>query len=102
MTSQGKDASTKGGTGQNSGQGMASGRGPAQPESLAEFDAAAREGGVKPRDLGTRADGETGPRPDDPKAKDATATRVLQAGVEKDPKAATQAAQSRKDPRTGL
>lgn len=77
------------------------GNGPAQPESLAEFDAAARKGGVKPQDLGTKADAETGPRRDDPRSKDETATKVLQAGVAKDPKAATQAAQSRKDPRTG-
>lgn len=77
------------------------GRGPAQPESLAEFDAAARKGGVKPKDLGTEADAETAPRRDDPRKKDETATRVLQAGVDKDPEAATKAAQSRKDPRTG-
>jgi hypothetical protein len=77
------------------------GAGPAQPESLAEFDAAARKGGVKPANLGTTADAETGPRPDDPRQKDETATRVLQAGVDKDPSAATRAAQSRKDPRTG-
>lgn len=77
------------------------GRGPAQPESLAEFDAAARNGGVKPQGLGTKADDETAPRADDPAKKDDVATRVLQAGVNKDPEAATRAAQSRKDPRTG-
>lgn len=77
-------------------------KGPAQPESLETFDAAARRGGGKPPEGGLEATAETAPRPDDPKAKDRTATEVLRAGVEKDPQAATRAAQSRKDPRTGL
>jgi hypothetical protein len=71
----------------------------AQPESLAEFDKAARSGGRKPDDVGLTATPETGPRPDDPADKDRTATEVLRAGVAKDPQAATKAAQSRRDPR---
>jgi hypothetical protein len=71
----------------------------AQPETLAEFDATARKGGVKPSDVGMTATPETAPRPDDPVDKDRTATEVLRAGVEKDPAAATRAAQARRDPR---
>lgn len=70
-----------------------------QPEALETFDAAARKGGMKPRDVGTEATPETAPRRDDPRSKDEAATRVLQAGVEKNPKAAGEAARSRKDPR---
>ena len=75
-------------------------KGVAQPESLAEFDAAARHGGVKPENQGLTANEDTAPRRDDPKLKDKTATEVLRAGVAKDPKAATRAAQSKRDPRT--
>jgi hypothetical protein len=75
-------------------------KGVAQPESLAEFDAAARHGGVKPENQGLTANADTAPRPDDPKLKDKTATEVLRAGVEKNPQAATRAAQSKRDPRT--
>jgi hypothetical protein len=81
------------------GQDKPAGQTGAQPESLAEFDAAARKGGVKPADLGTTATPETAPRPDDPADKDRTATEVLRAGVAKDPAAATRAAQARRDPR---
>lgn len=75
---------------------------PAQPESLETFGAAARRGGGKPLGGGLEATAETEPRRDDPAAKDRTATEVLRAGVEKNPQAATRAARSRKDPRTGL
>ncbi|MFO1148996.1 MAG: hypothetical protein U1E62_11535 [Alsobacter sp.] len=81
------------------GQDKPSGAARPQPETLAEFDAAARNGGVKPDDIGTTATPETAPRPDDPSRKDRTATEVLRAGVEKDPAAATRAAQARRDPR---
>ena len=73
-------------------------RGP-QPETLETFDAAARKGGMKPKDVGMEATAETAPRRADPRSKDATATKVLQAGVEKDPAKAGEAARSRKDPR---
>lgn len=75
-------------------------KGVAQPESLAEFDAAARHGGVKPDDQGLTANEDSAPRRDDPKKKDRTATEILRAGVAKDPQAATRAAQSKRDPRT--
>jgi len=70
-----------------------------QPESLSEFDSASRSGGVKPRDQGTGATAQTTPKRDNPADKDATATRILQAGVEKNPAKATEAAQQRTDPR---
>ncbi len=70
-----------------------------QPETLETFDAAARKGGVKPAEIGLEATPETGPRPDDPRSKDRTAARVLQAGVDKDPEAAGRIARERKDPR---
>jgi hypothetical protein len=70
-----------------------------RPEALRSFEAASRAGGVKPQDQGLTAKGDTKPLPDDPQRKDETATKVLQAGVDKDPKAATKAVQDSDDPR---
>jgi hypothetical protein len=70
-----------------------------QPEALETFEAAARAGGKKPDDIGTHATPETAPRPDDPGRKAATATRVLDAGVDKNPEEATRAVQESRDPR---
>jgi hypothetical protein len=75
------------------------GPGDRQPEALETFEAAARAGGKKPDDIGTTATPETAPRPDDPARKAATATRVLEAGVDKKPEEATRAVQDSKDPR---
>ena len=70
-----------------------------RPEALRSFEAAARSGGVKPVDQGLTAKNDTAPLPDDNQRKARTATQVLQAGVEKDPKAATKAVQDSDDPR---
>jgi len=70
-----------------------------RPEALTSFEAAARSGGKKPADQGLTAKPETASRPDDPKRKDKTATRVLRAGVAHDPKAMTDTVQKSKDPR---
>ena len=70
-----------------------------QPEALRTFEAASRSGGKKPSGQGLEARGDTGPLPDSTERKARTAAKVLQAGNEKDPKAATKAVQDRKDPR---
>ena len=70
-----------------------------QPKSLRTFEAAGRSGGEKPADQGLEARPDTAPLPDSNERKAETATRVLQAGVDKDPKAATKAVQDNKDPR---
>jgi hypothetical protein len=70
-----------------------------QPETLKTFEAAARAGGKKPDDVGTHATPETAPLPDSTERKAATATKVLEAGVEKKPEEATRAVQESKDPR---
>jgi hypothetical protein len=70
-----------------------------RPEALKTFEAAARSGGVKPREQGLTATPETAPVPDSSERKAKTATKVLQAGVADDPKAATEAVQESPDPR---
>lgn len=70
-----------------------------QPEALKTFEAAARAGGQKPDDQGTRARPDTAPPADSSKRKADTATRVLQAGVDKEPGEATKAVQQSRDPR---
>jgi hypothetical protein len=70
-----------------------------EPEALRTFEAAARHGGVKPPDLGLTATAETAPVPDSLAREVETATRVLQAGVNHDPRAATEAVQQSLDPR---
>jgi hypothetical protein len=70
-----------------------------QPESLRTFEAAGRAGGEKPAEQGLTARSDTAPLPDSNARKAETATRVLQAGVDKDPEAATKAVQDNKDPR---
>jgi hypothetical protein len=70
-----------------------------QPEALRTFEAAGRSGGEKPDEQGLKARPETAPLPDSNERKAETATRVLQAGVDKNPKAATKAVQDSKDPR---
>lgn len=70
-----------------------------QPEALRTFEAASRAGGKKPDGQGLTEKSDTAAKSDDPDRKNETATRVLQAGVDHDPKAATQAVQDSKDPR---
>jgi len=69
------------------------------PESLRTFEAAGRSKGMKPKEQGLTAKPDTAPLPDSPKRKDETATKVLRAGVAKNPKAATKAVQDNPDPR---
>jgi hypothetical protein len=83
-------------TGQKSGKDNKAGE---QPESLTTFEKAARSGGKKPGDQGLTATPETASRPDSTARKAETATKVLQAGVEKNPAKATAAVQKSRDPR---
>jgi hypothetical protein len=69
------------------------------PDPLRTFEAAARAGGVKPAGQGLDATPETAPLPDSPEREAETATEVLRAGVDHDPKAATEAVQESRDPR---
>ena len=52
-----------------------------QPEALATFAEASRQGGKKPEDLGLEADEHTAPIPTDPKKKQRAATKVLHEGA---------------------
>ena len=70
-----------------------------RPEALRSFEAAARAKGVKPSAQGLTARPDTALLRDSPDRKDSTATEVLKAGVEKDPRAATEAVQKSDDPR---
>jgi hypothetical protein len=70
-----------------------------EPEALRTFEAAARGGGKKPDDQGLTAKPDTEPLPDSLDREEKTATKVLQAGVNHDPHAATEAVQKSKDPR---
>jgi hypothetical protein len=83
-------------TGHKGGKGDRAGE---QPESLTTFEKAARSGGKKPADQGLTATPETASRPDSSSRKAETATKVLQAGVEKNPAKATDAVQKSRDPR---
>jgi hypothetical protein len=83
-------------TGQTSGKDNRTGE---QPESLTTFEKAARSGGKKPGDQGLTATPETASRPDSTARKAETATKVMQAGVEKNPGKATDAVQKSRDPR---
>lgn len=69
------------------------------PESLRTFEAAGRSKGMKPKDQGLTAKPDTAPLPDSPKRKNETATKVLRAGIAKNPKSATRAVQDNPDPR---
>jgi hypothetical protein len=70
-----------------------------EPEALRTLEAAARHGGIKPPDLTLTATAETAPLADSLAREAETATRVLQAGVDHDPKAATDAVRRSHDPR---
>ncbi|GGH29275.1 hypothetical protein GCM10007036_39090 [Alsobacter metallidurans] len=70
-----------------------------QPEALRTFEAASRAGGKKPDGQGLTEKPDTAAKSDDPDRKNETAAKVLQAGVDHDPKAATEAVQNSKDPR---
>jgi hypothetical protein len=70
-----------------------------EPEALRTLEAAARNGGIKPPELGLTATAETAPIPDSLAREVETATRVLRAGVDHDPRSATEAVQQSPDPR---
>lgn len=52
-----------------------------QPEALATFAEASRQGGKKPDDLGLEADKNTAPIPTDPGEKQEAAAKVLHKGA---------------------
>ena len=65
-----------------------------QPEALRTFGTAARSGSKKPDDQGYEAKPETAPKSASSERKQKAAAEVLQAGVEKDPKKARDAAKN--------
>jgi hypothetical protein len=70
-----------------------------EPEALREFEAAARAGGKKPEEQGLEATPETAPLPDSSEREAKTATKILEAGAEQNPRAASEAIKANKDPR---
>ena len=73
-----------------------------QPEAVRSLKSAASAGGEKRKDKGLTANDDTAPLRDDSQSKAGTATKVLRAGIDHQPKAAEAAVKADPDPRNAV